>query len=112
MVRTPDRWARLPFAQPPCTLPFSSHPPTYLLLQVTLDPPPGAFPLRTLKTTVMNSVLQERLRRPYGEARDAEQRRLVKGRIRDVAAQQGSVETSIAHHPDLKSSFGEQDFGE
>lgn len=55
---------------------------------------------------------QERLRGLYGEARDAEQRRLVKGRIRDAAAQQGSVETSIAHHPDLKSSFGEQDFGE
>jgi transcriptional regulator with XRE-family HTH domain len=55
---------------------------------------------------------QERLRRLYGEARDAEQRRLVKGRIRDVAAQQGSVETSIAYHPDLKASFGEQDFGE
>jgi hypothetical protein len=35
----------------------------------------------------MNSVLQERLRRPYEEARDAEQRRLVKGLIRDVAAQ-------------------------
>src|SRR5918998_4161240 len=35
---------------------------------------------------------QERLRRLYGEARGAEQRRLVKGRIRDVAAQQGSVE--------------------
>jgi hypothetical protein len=55
---------------------------------------------------------QERLRRLYGEARDAEQRRLVKGRIRDVAAQQGSVETSIAYHPDLKASFGEQGFGE
>jgi hypothetical protein len=55
---------------------------------------------------------QERLRKLYGEARDAEQRWLVKGRIRDVAAQQGSVETSIAYHPDLKASFGEQGFGE
>lgn len=45
---------------------------------------------------------QGRLRRLYGEARGVEQRRLVKGRIRDVAAQQGSVETSIAHHPDLE----------
>ena len=43
---------------------------------------------------------QERLRRLYGEARGAEHRRLIKGRIRDVAAQHGSVEASIAHHPD------------
>ena len=55
---------------------------------------------------------QERLRRLYGEARDVAARRLVKGRIRDVAAQQGSVETSIAHHPDLKAPVGEQGFGE
>ncbi len=55
---------------------------------------------------------QERLRRLYGEARGAEQRRLVKGRIRDVAAQQGSVEASIAHHPELEASAGEQSFGE
>lgn len=55
---------------------------------------------------------QERLRRLYGEARGAEQRRLVKGRIRDVAAQQGSVEVSIAHHPELETSSEEQGFGE
>ncbi len=42
----------------------------------------------------------ERLRRLYGEARGLEQQRLIKGRIRDVAAQHGSVEASIAHHPD------------
>jgi len=42
----------------------------------------------------------KRLRKLYGEARGAEQRRLIKGRIRDVAAQHGSVEASIAHHPD------------
>src|SRR5215203_340398 len=47
---------------------------------------------------------QERLRRLYGEARGAEQRRLIKGRIRDVAAQYGSVEASIAYHPDSVSS--------
>ena len=46
----------------------------------------------------------ERLRRLYGEARGADQRRLVKGRIRDVAAQHGSVEASIAYHPDSVSS--------
>ena len=44
---------------------------------------------------------QVRLRRLYGEVQGSEQRRLLKGRIRDVAAQHGSVETSIAHHPDL-----------
>ncbi len=43
----------------------------------------------------------ERLRTLYGEARGTQQRRLIKGRIRDVAAQHGSVETSIAHHPNL-----------
>ena len=50
---------------------------------------------------------QERLRGLYGEARGAEQQRLVKRRIRDVAAQQGSVEASIAHHPDLETSSEE-----
>lgn len=55
---------------------------------------------------------QERLRELYGEARNAEQRRLVKRRIRDVAGQQGSVEASIAHHPDLKASAREQGSGE
>src|ERR671917_358275 len=65
MIRTPDRWARLPFAHPPCTLPFSSHLPTYLLLQVTLDPPPGAYPLRTLRTTVVSSAsASQRAQRP------------------------------------------------
>ncbi|MCA1730187.1 MAG: helix-turn-helix domain-containing protein [Actinobacteria bacterium] len=47
---------------------------------------------------------QERLRRLYGEARGAEQRRQIKERIRDVAAQHGSVETSITYHPDLEIS--------
>ena len=42
-----------------------------------------------------------RLLRLYGETEGVEQRRLIKGRIRKVAAQQGSVEASIAHHPDL-----------
>lgn len=42
----------------------------------------------------------ERLRGLYGEARGLEQQRLIKGRIRDVAAQHGSVEASIAYHPD------------
>ena len=42
----------------------------------------------------------ERLRELYGEARDLEQQRLIKGRIRGVAAQRGSVEASIAYHPD------------
>jgi transcriptional regulator with XRE-family HTH domain len=46
----------------------------------------------------------ERLRRLYGEAQDAEQRRLIKERIRDVAAQHGSVEASIAYHPDREVS--------
>ena len=46
---------------------------------------------------------QERLRRLYGETQGAEQRRIIKGGIRDVAAQHGSVETSIAYHPDLES---------
>ncbi len=50
----------------------------------------------------------ERLRRLYGETRGAEQRRLVKGRIRDVAAQHGSVEASIAYHPDLQAPSEER----
>jgi transcriptional regulator with XRE-family HTH domain len=50
----------------------------------------------------------ERLRKLYGEARDSEQRRLIKGRIRDVAAQHGSVETSIAYHPDLEAPSEER----
>ena len=54
----------------------------------------------------------ERLRRLYGEAQDSEQRRLIKGRIRDVAAQHGSVEASIAYHPDLKATSKKQSPGE
>lgn len=54
---------------------------------------------------------QQRLRRLYGEARGAEQRRLIKGRIRDVAAQHGSVDTSITHHPD-KLYSKEQSLGD
>ena len=45
----------------------------------------------------------ERLRRLYGEAQGTEQQRIIKGRIRGVAAQHGSVEASIAYHPDLES---------
>ena len=41
-----------------------------------------------------------RLRRLYGEARDEEQRRVIKGRIRRVAAGSGSVDASIFAHPD------------
>lgn len=44
---------------------------------------------------------QERLRKLYGEAVGIEQRRLIKGRIRDVTARHGSVEVTIAYHPDL-----------
>jgi len=55
---------------------------------------------------------RERLRRLYGEARGAEQRRLIKGRIRDVAAQHGSVEASISYHPDLQASSEEASHGE
>jgi transcriptional regulator with XRE-family HTH domain len=54
----------------------------------------------------------ERLSRLYGEARGAEQRRLIKGRIRDVAAQHGSVEASIAYHQDLESPSEETNPGE
>ncbi len=41
-----------------------------------------------------------RLRRLYGEARGNEQRRLIKSMIRQVAANSGSVEASIAAHKD------------
>ena len=44
---------------------------------------------------------QERLRELYGAARDSTEKRLIKGRIREVAAQHGSVAASIAYHPDL-----------
>jgi transcriptional regulator with XRE-family HTH domain len=53
----------------------------------------------------------ERLRRLYGEARGVEQRRIIKGRIRDVAAQHGSVEASIAYHQDLESPTEEANPG-
>jgi len=42
----------------------------------------------------------ERLRRLYGEAAGHEQRRRLKGRIRSVTALYGSVEVTIAYHPD------------
>jgi transcriptional regulator with XRE-family HTH domain len=41
-----------------------------------------------------------RLRRLYEEARDEEQRRIIKGMIRRVAADSGSVDASISVHPD------------
>lgn len=41
-----------------------------------------------------------RLRRLYGEARGSEQRRIIKGMIRRVAANSGSLEASIMAHPD------------
>lgn len=41
-----------------------------------------------------------RLRRLYGEARGEEERRKIKGRIRRVAADSGSVDASISVHPD------------
>ena len=41
-----------------------------------------------------------RLRRLYGEARGSEQRRLIMSMIRQVAANSGSVEASIATHKD------------
>ncbi len=41
-----------------------------------------------------------RLRRLYEEAGDEEQRRIIKGRIRRVAADSGSVDASISVHPD------------
>jgi transcriptional regulator with XRE-family HTH domain len=43
---------------------------------------------------------ESRLRRLYGEARGSEQRRLIKSMIRQVAANSGSVEASIAAHKD------------
>lgn len=54
----------------------------------------------------------ERLRNLYGEARGVEQRRLIKGRIREVAAQHGSVEASISYHPDLERPSEEASPGE
>jgi transcriptional regulator with XRE-family HTH domain len=50
---------------------------------------------------------EERLRGLYGEAKGDEQRRLIKGMIRQVAANSGSVEASIMAHPDNESSQGE-----
>jgi transcriptional regulator with XRE-family HTH domain len=47
---------------------------------------------------------EERLRGLYGEAKGDEQRRLIKGMIRQVAANSGSVEASIMAHPDNESS--------
>lgn len=41
-----------------------------------------------------------RLRRLYGEATGVEERRRIKGRLRRVAADSGSVEASIEAHPD------------
>lgn len=41
-----------------------------------------------------------RLRKLYGEAIGEEQRRRIKGRIRRVAADSGSVDASISAHPD------------
>jgi transcriptional regulator with XRE-family HTH domain len=43
---------------------------------------------------------ENRLRGLYGEARGSEQRRLIKGMIRQVAANSGSVEASISAHRD------------
>ena len=45
----------------------------------------------------------ERLRKLYGETRDVKQRRRIKGHIRGVAAQHGSVETSITYHPESQT---------
>src|ERR671916_2199033 len=47
-----------------------------------------------------------RLMRLYGEARDEEQRRLIKVRIRRVAADSGSVDASISAHPDAPDRQG------
>ena len=44
-----------------------------------------------------------RLRRLYGEARGSAQRRLIKGMIRQVSANSGSVEASISVHRDNPS---------
>jgi hypothetical protein len=43
---------------------------------------------------------KDRLRRLYGEARGNAQRRMIKGMIRQVAANSGSVEASISAHKD------------
>jgi len=53
-----------------------------------------------------------RLRGLYGEARSSEQRRIIKGRIRSIAAQHGSVEASIVHHPDSEAPQEERSPGE
>jgi transcriptional regulator with XRE-family HTH domain len=45
---------------------------------------------------------QERLRRLYGEAGGVEQRRIVRGRIRAVAALRGSLRVVVEHHPALQ----------
>ena len=47
---------------------------------------------------------QDRLHGLYGKESDTGRRRLIKARIRGVAAQRGSVDASIAHHPDLAAS--------
>ena len=46
---------------------------------------------------------QGRLRKLYGEARGSEQRRLIKGLIRQVAANTGSVEASITAQEDKRT---------
>ena len=47
-----------------------------------------------------------RLRRLYGEATGAEERRRIKGRLRRVAADSGSVEASIEAHTDREERDG------
>jgi transcriptional regulator with XRE-family HTH domain len=47
-----------------------------------------------------------RLMRLYWEARDEEERRIIKGRIRRVAADSGSVNASISVHPDAQGRKG------
>ena len=53
-------------------------------------------------STLSNELDEEetRLRRLYEQARGEEQRRLIKGMIRQVAANSGSVEASILAHRD------------
>ena len=46
-----------------------------------------------------------RLRRLYEEARGRDQRRLIKGMIRQVAANSGSVEASISAHKDRRTQY-------
>ncbi|HEX2097933.1 MAG TPA: helix-turn-helix transcriptional regulator [Rubrobacteraceae bacterium] len=53
----------------------------------------------------------ERLRELYGEAQNSEKRRTIKRRIRTIAAQHGSVQASIAYHPDLESLSEKQSPG-